>query len=101
MRKIGPLFILGLFLAGGLRWLRHRVFLFFGGISYSLYLLHQAIGFAVIHRLERMGVNSLAAVTLALGLAVALATLLNRCVERPAMRAIRQRWQARRSNREI
>ncbi|MBL8262497.1 MAG: acyltransferase [Xanthomonadaceae bacterium] len=93
--------VFALFLVGGLRWLRHRVFLFFGGISYSLYLLHQAIGFAVIHRLERMGVHSLAAVTLALGLAVALATALNRCVERPAMRAIRQRWQARRSNREI
>lgn len=93
--------VFGLFLAGGLRWLRQRVFLFFGAISYSLYLLHQAIGFAVIHRLERLGVHSLAAISLALGLAVALATVLNRCVERPAMRAIRQRWQARRRDHAV
>ena len=75
--------VFALFLAGGLHWLRHRLFLFLGGISYSLYLLHQAIGFAVIHRLERLGVHSLAAITLAFGLALCLATLLNRCVERP------------------
>jgi peptidoglycan/LPS O-acetylase OafA/YrhL len=93
--------VFALFLAGGLRWLRHRAFLFLGGISYSLYLLHQAIGFAVIHRLERLGMHSLAAISLALGLTLALATLLNRGVERPAMRAIRQRWQSRRSKREV
>jgi peptidoglycan/LPS O-acetylase OafA/YrhL len=93
--------VFALFLAGGLHWLRHRLFLFLGGISYSLYLLHQAIGFAVIHRLERLGVHSLAAITLAFGLALCLATLLNRCVERPAMRAIRQRWQARRRDRAV
>ncbi|MFD0724040.1 acyltransferase family protein [Lysobacter brunescens] len=88
--------VFALFLGGGLRWLRHRLFLFLGGISYALYLLHQAIGFAVIHRLERLGVPSLAAITLALALALGLATLLNRWIERPAMRAIRQRWQSRR-----
>lgn len=88
--------VFALFLGGGLRWLRHRLFLFLGGISYSLYLLHQAIGFAVIHRLERMGVSSLAAIACALALALGLATLLNRWVERPAMRAIRRRWQSRR-----
>lgn len=93
--------VFALFLAGGLRWLRHRVFLFLGGISYSLYLLHQAIGFAVIHRLERLGMHSLAAISLTLCLALVLATLLNRCVERPAMRALRQQWQARRSKREV
>lgn len=91
--------IFALFLAGGLRWLRHRPFLFLGGISYSLYLLHQAIGFALIHDLEGMGVPSLPAIMLALGLALGLAVLLNRCVEMPAMRAIRERWKARSGNR--
>lgn len=93
--------VFALFLAGGLHWLRHRLFLFFGGVSYSLYLLHQAIGFAVIHRLERLGMHSLAAITLTFGLVLCLATVLNRCVERPAMRAIRQRWQARRHDRMV
>jgi peptidoglycan/LPS O-acetylase OafA/YrhL len=92
--------VFALFLCGGLYWLRHRIFLFFGGISYALYLLHQAIGFAVIYRLERLGVSSLAAITLTLALVLGLATVLNRWFERPAMRAIRLRWQSRRRTAE-
>ncbi|MET0807702.1 MAG: hypothetical protein ABWX93_02975, partial [Pseudoxanthomonas sp.] len=56
---------------------------------YSLYLLHQAIGFAVINRLEHAGVVSPLACLLALGLVLALATALTDGVERPAMRRIR------------
>jgi peptidoglycan/LPS O-acetylase OafA/YrhL len=87
--------IFAMFLAGWLRWLRAAPFVFLGGISYSLYLLHQAIGFAVIHRLEAAGVPSLAAVTLATGLALALAMALTRFVERPAMRVLREGWRRR------
>lgn len=87
--------IFTLFVTGNLRWLRGRVFVFLGGISYSLYLLHQAIGFAVIHRLERLGVHSWIAVLAALVLSLVLATLLTRWVERPAMAAIRAWWRGR------
>jgi peptidoglycan/LPS O-acetylase OafA/YrhL len=88
--------IFALFLAGALRWLRAAPFVFLGGISYSLYLLHQAIGFAVIHRLEAAGVPSLLAVALTVAIALALATALSRWVERPAMRALRDGWRRRR-----
>lgn len=87
--------IFALFVTGNLRWLRGRVFVFLGGISYSLYLLHQAIGFAVIHRLEALGVHSWLAVLAAVALSLSLATLLNRWVERPAMTAIRAWWRGR------
>jgi peptidoglycan/LPS O-acetylase OafA/YrhL len=69
-------------------------FVFLGGISYSLYLLHQAIGFALIHALERQGVPSLAACVLTLGAVLALAAALSYAVERPAMRKIRSWWRA-------
>jgi peptidoglycan/LPS O-acetylase OafA/YrhL len=87
--------IFAMFLAGWLRWLRAAPFVFLGGISYSLYLLHQAIGIAAIHRLEAAGVPSLAAVTLTIVIVLALAMALNRFVERPAMRALREGWRRR------
>ncbi len=88
--------IFALFVAGKLRWLRALPFVFLGTISYSLYLLHQAIGFAVIHRLETAGVPSLAAVVATALMMLALATALTYGVERPAMRGIRGWWQGRR-----
>lgn len=88
--------IFALFVAGKLRWLRAAPFVFLGAISYSLYLLHQAIGFALIHRLEAAGVSSLAAVVATALLLMALATALTYGLERPAMRGIRRWWQGRR-----
>ena len=87
--------IFGLFLAGALRWLATPAFAFLGTLSYSIYLLHQAIGFALIHRLEEAGVPSIVAVLLAAGAVMSLATLLAFAVERPAMRAIRRLWRQR------
>ena len=84
--------IFALFIVGKLRWLRAVPFVFLGVISYSLYLLHQAIGFAVIHRLEAAGMPSLAAVVATALLMLALASALTYGVERPAMRGIRQWW---------
>lgn len=89
--------IFGLFVTGRLRWLRAAPFAFFGAISYSLYLLHQAIGFAIIHRLETAGVHSLLAVVATTALVLALAWALTRFVEQPAMRAIRRWWKLRRA----
>lgn len=88
--------IFALFVAGKLRWLRAAPFVFLGAISYPLYLLHQAIGFALIHRLEAAGVSSLAAVVATALLLMALATALTYGLERPAMRGIRRWWQGRR-----
>lgn len=87
--------IFTLFLGGALGWLASPVLAWLGGISYALYLLHQAIGFAVIHRLEAAGLASPLAVLLAVAVSMALATLLSPAIERPAMRAIREAWRAR------
>jgi len=83
-----------LFVNNLLSWMRGAFFVFLGSISYSLYLLHQAIGFALIHALERRGVPSLAACLLTVTVVVALASALTFAVERPAMRKIRAWWRA-------
>ena len=88
--------VLALFIGGALRWLATPGCLWLGSISYTLYLLHQAIGFAVIHRLEAAGIASAWAVVAAFAVTLTLAALLGALVERPALRAIRAAWAARR-----
>ena len=77
---------------GGLRLLRFAPLVFFGTISYSLYLVHQRIGQTVLADLAGRGWAPPARLAAAATLAVALATAATFLVERPAMRAIRHRY---------
>jgi peptidoglycan/LPS O-acetylase OafA/YrhL len=77
-------------------WLEHRVLLWLGAISYTLYLLHENIGWAVLRRLEAWGVEVHLAIALTMALSMALAHGLTTWVEQPGMRWIRDRYRARR-----
>lgn len=79
---------------GGLRW---APFAFLGTISYSLYLLHQAIGFSLIWHLENNGMSAGMAALGVAAVVTALAIALTFLVERPAMHAIRRAWKKRRA----
>jgi peptidoglycan/LPS O-acetylase OafA/YrhL len=71
-----------------------------GAISYSLYLLHQYIGFTLISGIEAAGVPSIVAVGLTLGFVILLAALVTYGIEQPILRRIRhgyRSWQAGRS----
>ncbi|TQM12861.1 peptidoglycan/LPS O-acetylase OafA/YrhL [Pseudoxanthomonas sp. 3HH-4] len=87
--------IFALFIRGRLGFLDTRLFVFLGGISYALYLVHQAIGFVVIHQLEQRGVPALLACLVAASVSLALAVGLNRGVERPVMAWMREGWRRR------
>lgn len=89
--------IFALFALDRLSWLRAAPFAFLGTISYSLYLLHQAIGFSLIWHFEQLGLSAGVAGLCAALLVSVLATLLTFLVERPAMRLIRDAWKRRRS----
>ena len=89
--------IFGLFVAGRLRWLATPAFAALGAMSYSIYLLHQAIGFAVIHRLEAAGWTAVPAILAATAVCLVLAAALTWGIERPVMRAIRGAWRRRRA----
>jgi peptidoglycan/LPS O-acetylase OafA/YrhL len=86
--------IFALFIRGKLAFLDTRFFAFLGAISYTLYLVHQSIGFIAIHHLEHAGVPAWLACLGAVALSLSLATLLHRLVERPAMEWIRGNWKA-------
>ena len=80
---------------GRLPLLRNRVFAWLGAISYPLYLVHENIGWSIQLRLVEMGIPTDAIIVVVLAISLALATLLNRLVEQPAMRWIRTRYRTR------
>lgn len=77
-----------LFLAGRLQWLVCRPLLFLGGISYSLYLIHQNLGVILIGRLTRLGFPDLLAASVSVATVVGLAFALTTVVEAPAKRRL-------------
>ncbi len=72
-------------------WLEHPALLWLGAISYTLYLLHENIGWALLRRLESWGVEVHVAIALTMAVAALLAHALTHFVEQPAMRWIRYR----------
>ena len=84
-----------LFTQNRLGFLRTPALLWLAALSYPLYLVHNAIGLAVMHALETHAIASWASVPMAMALAILLAYLLHHLVELPAMRAIRAAWRAR------
>lgn len=79
-------------LAGHLRWLCVAPLLWFGQISYSLYLVHQHIGFTIMFNMDAAGYSPELAYAAAVIAAVILGALLNRFVERPAGRFLSNLW---------
>lgn len=75
-----------------LRWLRHRVLIFFGTISYPLYLLHENIGWVVQRTVQGHGGSFDTSVVAALAVTIGLASAVTYIVEQPALRAIRGRY---------
>jgi peptidoglycan/LPS O-acetylase OafA/YrhL len=75
--------------AGKLGLMEWKPLLFIGDISYSLYVLHQTVGYFIISNLEQAGLDANLAVLMATLAVVLLAYLVHRVIERPAQRAIR------------
>jgi len=67
-----------------------RALTWLGGLTYSLYLVHQNIGYVLIRALNSH-IGGFAAVAAALGVCVCLAVLLQKLVENPALHWLRMR----------
>jgi len=81
-----------LFVIGKLGFLRNKILYFFGIICYTLYLLHQYIGYEIINYLDAQGIeNTFYKIMITAVLMIGLASLVTFIVERPAMKFIRRK----------
>lgn len=85
---------------GRLPLLTLRPLVFFGAISYPLYLVHEKIGWAVLLEFEPRFASPWTAIALATGVSVTIAILLHYLVEDPARTAIRGVHSRREATRE-
>lgn len=81
---------------GRLPWLANPLLAWLGAISYTLYLLHENIGWGIILQLERNGISANWVILIAISAALGMASLLTLLVERPAMRWMRERYRRQR-----
>lgn len=111
-----PLFVLGtvaVFAFGGIGWLvtwaivatllallilqrltmlRHPLLLWFGAISYPLYLVHQYVGYALFGVMEKVGMARAVILVVTIAVVLTLAWFLHILVERPSQRWIKDKW---------
>jgi peptidoglycan/LPS O-acetylase OafA/YrhL len=65
---------------------------YLGEISYGLYLVHTQIGFAVLRSLRALGAPPDVSIAAALCAAIGIAAVINKTIERPAQRWIKDRY---------
>lgn len=88
----------GLVFASARAWLRpldNRLFLQLGALSYALYLVHETIGFFVIHELQQAGLSASLSVLAALLTVCLLAAMVRTGVELPGQRLLKGRQRPR------
>lgn len=94
----GALFVASCFLLflgfvnNKLQYLAIKPLIYVGSISYSLYLIHQNIGYIIIRELDHIGIPHLASIGIAIAAAVAFAHLLTYAIERPTLQLIRAKY---------
>ncbi len=82
-----------LFVHGYLTRLAVRPLIFLGSISYSLYLIHQNIGYVIIQKLEANHLaNSISIIVVPTLVSITIASLMQVYIERPMLLIVRARW---------
>jgi peptidoglycan/LPS O-acetylase OafA/YrhL len=80
---------------GYLAFLKHKSLLFLGSISYTLYLVHENIGFVIIRTLDKYGISSNTSIFIAIVLSILLASTITFLIEQPMMRFIKEKYKTK------
>lgn len=78
-------------ISGYLNFIVNRLTLWLGSLSYSLYLIHQNIGYGIINHSYAIGLSGITGVAIAVGVSFLLAILIHYHVEKPALLWFRER----------
>jgi peptidoglycan/LPS O-acetylase OafA/YrhL len=89
----GCVLLLYLAIQGYLRFITIKPLIFLGTISYSLYLIHQNIGYAIIRGLYQYEVNPYISIVIAIIMCLILATLMTFIIEKPALKFIKRGYE--------
>ncbi len=81
-----------LFIYGKLSWIAQKPLLFLGTISYSLYLVHQNIGYMMIKYLDQLGVSTWFRFIIPTTISILIATAMTYWVEKPGLKFIRTKY---------
>ena len=84
-----PFALFYLFIFQRLSWIAQRPLVYLGTISYSLYLIHQNLGYEIITRLSALHANAWVRIMVPLMGSLLLATMLTYGVEKPVMNYVR------------
>jgi len=81
------------FVNGYLSVISIKPLVFLGSISYSLYLIHQNIGYIIINQLESKGLaTSFSIIVIPLVISILIASFMQIYIERPSLIFIRKKW---------
>ena len=89
------IFLFYLFVFNKLSFIVHKPLLFFGTISYSLYLIHENIGWIIIQWLFLLKANAFFRFIIPTACCILIATIMTYTIERPIMKYIRQAYKNR------
>jgi peptidoglycan/LPS O-acetylase OafA/YrhL len=86
---IGMFLLFYLLITDFLKFLNNKYFIYLGGISYSLYLLHQNIGYIIINEMYKYQLPGWLAISSALFATISLSIIFTYKIERPIIKKIR------------
>lgn len=82
-------FIFFLFYKKRLKFIGIKPLIWLGGVSYSLYLIHQNVGYVIMNSLKSQGAGFFSMLTISIAVSIFIAAFLTRFVERPLLKKIR------------